>query len=45
MPVGHLMATDSCRLDPAIATNVDAWPTLPNALKAGIVAMVKADQK
>jgi len=28
--------------DPALAAVVDAWPELPEALKAGIVAMVKA---
>jgi hypothetical protein len=27
--------------DPRLAAVVDAWPTLPEALKAGIVAMVK----
>ena len=27
---------------PDLAAVVDAWPRLPNALKAGIVAMVKA---
>ena len=33
---------DTCRIDPALALVVDAWPTLPPALKAGIIAMVKA---
>jgi len=28
--------------DPQLAQVIDAWPTLPEALKAGIVAMVKA---
>jgi hypothetical protein len=42
MPVGHLIATDSCPIDPALATNVDAWSNLPEAIKAEIVAMVKA---
>ena len=28
--------------DPDLAAVVDAWPDLPEALKAGIVAMVKA---
>ncbi len=28
--------------DPALAAVVEAWPDLPEALKAGIVAMVKA---
>jgi hypothetical protein len=29
-------------LPPDLAAVVKAWPTLPDALKAGIVAMVKA---
>jgi hypothetical protein len=28
--------------DPELAAVVDAWPSLPAAIKAGIVAMVKA---
>ena len=28
--------------DPGLAAVVDAWPDLPEAIKAGIVAMVKA---
>jgi len=28
--------------DPDLAAVVDAWPDLPKALKAGILAMVKA---
>ena len=28
--------------DPDLATFVEAWPTLPEAVRAGIVAMVKA---
>ncbi len=28
--------------DPDLAAVVDAWPDLPEAMKAGIVAMVKA---
>jgi hypothetical protein len=28
--------------DPDLTAVVDAWPTLPEALKAGILAMVKA---
>jgi hypothetical protein len=35
-----------CLLDAAfpleLASVIDAWPTLPEALKSGIVAMVKA---
>jgi hypothetical protein len=44
-PLGHLMATDTCQVDSALAAIVDAWPTLPEAFKTGIVAMVKATSK
>jgi len=30
--------------DPDLAAVVDAWPDLPKAMKAGIVAMVKASR-
>lgn len=30
------------RLDPALARLIDAWPTLPPAIKAGIAAMIGA---
>ena len=30
--------------DPGLATVVDAWPVLPEAIKAGIVAMVRASR-
>jgi hypothetical protein len=33
---------DTCQTYPDLAAVVDAWPELPEALKAGIVAMVKA---
>jgi hypothetical protein len=29
-------------MDPSLATVVEAWPTLPDAIKAGILAMVRA---
>ena len=39
-------ATGSCQPDvttgPDLAAVVEAWPDLPEAIKAGIVAMVKA---
>jgi hypothetical protein len=28
--------------DPDLAAGIDAWPNLPQAMRAGIVAMVKA---
>ncbi|MGO9601648.1 MAG: hypothetical protein ACLP7Q_27045 [Isosphaeraceae bacterium] len=42
MPVADHLPNDTCKTDPELATVVDAWPYLPAALKAGIVAMVKA---
>jgi hypothetical protein len=29
-------------IDPALAALIEAWPTLPEALRAGILAMVRA---
>jgi hypothetical protein len=43
--VGHHLATDTCQTDPDLATVVDAWDRLPEAVRAGIVAMVKAAAK
>ncbi len=37
-PVIH----DACNTDPDLTAIAHAWSTLPEALKAGIVAMVKA---
>jgi hypothetical protein len=28
-------------IDPALAALIDAWPTLPEAIRAGILAMVR----
>jgi hypothetical protein len=36
---------DTCQTDSEPARIVDAWPTLPEAIKAGIVAMVQAAAK
>jgi hypothetical protein len=33
---------DTCQTDPDLAAVVAAWPELPEAIRAGIVAMVKA---
>jgi len=42
LPVADHLPTDTRKTDPDLAAMVDAWPDLPEALKAGIVAMVKA---
>ena len=36
------LAPESRSIDPALATIIDAWPTLPEAIRAGILAMVRA---
>ncbi len=43
--LGHHLATDTCQTDPDLMTVVDAWDRLPEAVRAGIVAMVKAASK
>ena len=40
--VAHHLPTGTCKTDPDLAAVVAAWPELPEALKAGILAMVKA---
>jgi hypothetical protein len=32
-------------MDPVLASVVDAWPKLPEAIKAGILAMVTASRR
>ncbi len=44
-PVGHHLATDTCQTDPELAAVIEAWPSIPEAVRAGIVAMVKAAAK
>ncbi len=34
--------TEKAPIDPDLARLIDAWPALPDALKTGIVAMVRA---
>jgi hypothetical protein len=41
----HHLPTDTCNTDPDLATVVAAWPDLPEAICAGILAMVKAALK
>ena len=40
--VAELLPNDTCQTDPDLAAVVAAWPELPEAIKAGILAMVKA---
>jgi hypothetical protein len=40
-PVDPYSIHDACRTDPDLAAVVAAWPDLPEALKTGIVVMVK----
>ena len=41
-PVAHRMPTDICQTDPDLAVVIDAWDRLPEAVRAGIVAIVQA---
>jgi hypothetical protein len=41
--VAHHLPADTCKTDPDLAAVVAAWPELPATLKAGILAMVKAE--
>jgi hypothetical protein len=41
----HYLPTDTCQTDPDLAAVVAAWPELPEAIRAGILAMVKAASK
>jgi len=40
--LAHHLPTGSCRTNPELAIVIENWDTLPNAVRAGIVAMVKA---
>ncbi len=41
-PVSHPIPTDTCQNDPDLTAVIEAWDRLPEAIRAGIVAMVKA---
>jgi hypothetical protein len=36
---------DTCQTDPDLVAIVSAWPELPEAIKAGILAMVRTSLK
>jgi hypothetical protein len=36
------LATEPRSIDPGLANLIDAWPTLPEAIRAGILALVRA---
>jgi hypothetical protein len=36
------LPTDNCQLSPDLAAVVTAWPTLPEPIRAAIMAMVRA---
>jgi hypothetical protein len=40
-PLAHSLAQDS-QIDPDVARLIDAWPTLPAAIRMGILAMIEA---
>ena len=42
-PLAHTLARE-IEICPNLARLIDAWPTLPDALKAGILAMIDAVQ-
>jgi hypothetical protein len=39
------LPTDTCQTDPDLTEIVAAWSTLPEPIRAGIVAMVRASRK
>jgi hypothetical protein len=40
--LAHHLPTDTCRLNPDLAIVIETWEKLPEPVRAGIVAMVKA---
>jgi len=41
-PVAHHLPTDTCKIDADLDLVANAWARLPEAVRAGIVALVKA---
>ena len=41
-PFDPILLRDTCQTDPDLATVMDDWDRLPEAVRAGIVAMVRA---
>ncbi len=41
---GAAVELDNSTLDPDLQTIIDRWPALPDAIKAGIIAMVRASR-
>jgi hypothetical protein len=42
LPIGHPLATDIPQRDPELAAVINAWAQLPEAVRTGIAAIVKA---
>ena len=42
--LANTLARES-QIDPDLARLIDAWPTLPEAIRAGIIAMIQAARK
>ena len=36
------LTVGNANIDPELASLIDAWPTLPDAIRVGIMAMVRA---
>jgi hypothetical protein len=39
------LAPESTSINPALATIIDAWPVLPDVIRAGILVMVRAGSR
>ena len=44
-PVSHPIPTDACQNDPDLVAVIDAWDKLSEAIRAGVLAMVRASAK